>query len=136
MSYMKYILSKTGRFPQWKPRVEDVLDAATRAHEVKNIVTPSRNWYYYVIPASYNVRYLYDLVRVFSANGIILRPHKSHNYGSIIFRVPNRGQKFMRDVTRVSQDVDNFKRVLAERNIDMSPSDFARLLTKMRSRDR
>ena len=29
-----------------------------------------------------------------------------------------RGQHFMRDVMRVSQDADNFKRVLAERGID------------------
>ncbi|MBO4700999.1 MAG: hypothetical protein J5620_04620 [Alphaproteobacteria bacterium] len=120
MVYMKYLLSKTGRHPEWQPGIEDVLRAATMAHEVKDVVTPHKRGYYYVIPTSYNIRYLYDLTRVFRANGVILRPHKSHKYQSVVFRVPKRGQQFMKDVIRVNQDIDNFQTILAEHNLKMS----------------
>lgn len=43
MVYMKYILSKTGLFPKWEPKIEDVLYAATKAHEVKYVITPRRH---------------------------------------------------------------------------------------------
>lgn len=118
MVYAKYLLWKTGVFPKWEPRVDDVLYAAIKAHEVKFVVTPHKHGYYYVIPANYNIEYLYNLVRVFRANGIILRPHRSHNYNSIVFRVPAHGQSFIRDVVRVSHDADNFKQVLTERGIN------------------
>lgn len=136
MVYAKYVLWKMGLAPQWEPKIEDVLYAATRAHDVKKIVTPNRHWYYYVIPARYDIRYLYDLTRVFRANGVILRPHKSRNYNSIIFRVPNRHQQFMHDVARVNKEVDAFGNVLAEHNIEMSKADIAKLLLKTRHKDK
>ena len=120
MGYAKYLLWKTGLCPQWEPSVEDILYVAIKSHEVKCVVTPNGRKYYYVIPANKNVRYLYDLVRTFGANGVVLRPHKSYKYDSIVFRVPVRGQHFMRDVVRVNQDASNFGRVLAEHGVDVS----------------
>lgn len=136
MVYMKYILSKTGLFPKWEPKIEDVLYAATKAHEVKYVITPRRHGFYYVIPANYDIRYLYDLTRVFRANGIILRPHRSHNYNSVVFRVPAHGKHFMRDVMRVSQDADNFQRVLAERGIDAGNVNIRDMIDRIKQKRR
>lgn len=123
MVYMKYLLSKTGMFPKWEPQVSDVLRAAFQAHEIKNVITPSGKSYYYVIPADSNFRHVYELVRVFRANGIILMPHRSRKYNSIVFRVHNRGQRFMYDAMRVNLNAGSFQDVLAERKLEMPKDD-------------
>ena len=115
MIYAKYLLSKTGLFPKWEPQVSDVLRAAFRAYEVKDVTTSRGRRYYYVIPMDNNLGHMYDMVCVFRANGVILRPCRGEGGGTVAFRVPNRGQEFMRDVLRVNQNANNFQKVLAER---------------------
>lgn len=132
MVYMKYILSKTGWFPKWERGIEDVLNAASMVYDVKDVVTPRRNRYYYVIPNDYNIRHMWDMLRVFRANGVILRPHRSGNYNSLVFRVPNHGQRFMRDVMRVSQDADNFQKVLSEHKIDVPDNKTLKMFQKFK----
>lgn len=73
---------------------------------------------------------------MFRANGIILRPHRSHNYNSIVFRVPAHGKHFMRDVMRVSQDADNFQRVLAERGIDAGNVNIRDMIDRIKQKRR
>lgn len=136
MVYMKYLLGKTGWFPKLEPNVEDVLIASDMVYAVKNVVTPHKGRYYYVIPTNYRIRYLYDLLRIFRANGVWLQPHKSKNYHARVFRVRDKGQIFMRDVMRVCQDYDNFQKVLAERNVQMPSQSFQDLLKKLEQRDR
>lgn len=131
MVYMKYVLSKTGWFPKWERGVEDVLSAASMVFDVKNVVTPSDRHFYYVILSDKSFRNIHNVLRLFRANGVILRPHRSHKYSGVVFRVPNYGQQFMRDVMRVNQDIDNFQTVLKERNIEMSAENSA-LLRKFR----
>ena len=46
MSYTKYILNKTGLFPKWNPRVEDIFDVARNY----DVTTVKGLGYYYVIP--------------------------------------------------------------------------------------
>lgn len=123
MVYMKYLLSKTGLFPKWEPQISDVLRAAFQSHEIKNVVTPRGKYYYYVIPMNSNLRHMYELARVFRANGVILLPHKSRKYDTVVFRVRNHGQPFMRDAMRVNMDAGNFQKILAERNLEMKKDD-------------
>ena len=123
MVYMKYVLSKTGWFPKWERGVEDILDAASMVYDVKNIVTPHKNHYYYVMTDNYSIRHLHGMLRLFRANGIFLRPHKSREYSGLVFRVPNHGQRFMQDVMRVTQDANNIHKVLSERGLDMPLSE-------------
>lgn len=115
MAYMKYLLSRTGLFPKMEPGIEDVLKAATIAHEVKYVTRNGRG-YYYVIPASKNLAHLRELMQLFSSNGVILRPHKSEHYDCLVLVVPYRGQKFMHDVAMVNRDEKNFQDVLEEYN--------------------
>ena len=123
MVYMKYVLSKTGWFPKWERGVEDILDAASMVYDVKNVVTPHENHYYYVMTDNYSIRHLHGMLRLFRANGVFLRPHKSREYSGRVFRVPNHGQQFMQDVMRVTKDVNNIHNVLSERGLDMSLSE-------------
>ena len=132
MVYMKYILSKTGLFPQWEPKIEDVLYAAGQVHDIKTIITPYGDGYYYIIPLCHDNSYLRNLLRLFRANGIFLRPHKSHKYNSWVFRVPNHGQTFVRDVARVNKDAEKFKDVLVERGIDMPRESVIKMVEKLK----
>lgn len=142
MVFMKYVLGQTGFFPQWEPKVDDVLLAATLAHDVdrqkvRNFVYRRRGrMYYYVIPNTHNVRYLNDLLRVFRANGVILRPHKSRTYREVVFRVPDRGQDFMVDVMRVNHDVDKFQKVLSEHDVQMSRADVLNKVVQIKQKYR
>lgn len=119
MIYAKYLLSKTGLFPKWKPQAADVLSAAFRADKIQDVTTSGGRKYYYVMPMDTNVRHVYDMVCLFRANGIILRPCQALDGQSVVFRVPNRGQQFMHDVMRVNQNANNFQTVLAEYNARM-----------------
>ena len=110
MSYTKYVLSKTGWFPKWEPGANEVLDAANKVFEVK----AKPNGYFYIFPQKNDLRYLRELVEIFKSNGIILRPHYSKHYGTFVFRVPNDGQRFVRDVMRVNNDRGEFQNVLKE----------------------
>ena len=135
MVFMKYLLGQTGFFPQWEPRVDDVLYAATLAHEIerhkfKNRFMAHGKWYYYVIPKHYKISYLYDLTRVFRANGVILRPHKSHTFKGVVFRVPSHGQDFMRKVRIVNENIDNFQKILSEYDLQMSKADIDKIVRK------
>lgn len=116
MIYAKYLLSKTGLFPKWEPQVSDVLRAAFCAYAVKDVITSRGRRYYYVIPMNTNVQHMYDMARIFRANGVILRPCRGMDGVSVAFRVPNRGQEFMRDVMRVNENANNFQSVLAAYN--------------------
>lgn len=116
MIYAKYLLSKTGLFPKWNPQAADVLRAAFRAHAVKDVVTSRGRRYYYVIPMDTNVQHMYDMARIFRANGVFLRPCRGTDGASMAFRVPNRGQQFMCDVKSVSENANNFQPVLAAYN--------------------
>lgn len=118
MVYMKYVLNKMGWFPKWERGIEDVLSAASMVDKVRNVVTPRGRHYYYVMLNDYNIHYVHNVLRLFRANGVILRPHKSHNYGKWLFRTPNHGQQFMCDVMRVNKDVNNFEKVLDERGLN------------------
>lgn len=136
MVYMKYLLGKTGWFPKLEPNVEDVLIASDMVYAVKNVVTPNKSHYYYVIPANYEIKYLYNLLRIFRANGVWLKPHKSKNYNARVFRVRDKGQIFMRDVARVYQNIDNFQKVLSEHDIQTPSQSLSDLLNKLEQRDR
>ena len=134
MGYGKYLLSKTGLFPSLDPVAEDVLNAADKVFEVKDVVTSRRDRYFYIIPESYKKAYISELMSIFSSNGIILRPHHSKHYNCLLFRVPNRGQKFMYDVMRVCNNSKEFQNVLQEYVTRKQKVLFPRLTQKLRSR--
>lgn len=112
MILVKYILSKTGLFPQWQPQVSDVLEVALDAHEIKRVTTPRGAKYFYVIPAISNREINAKLVRTFRANGIILRRHHSEHYNTDVYRVRDRGQQFMCDAVAVSHHAGNFQKIM------------------------
>ena len=114
MIYMKYLLAKTGMFPKWTPQVSDVLCAAFRAHEVKLVTTKHGREYYYIMPMTHNTQQAYEMVRMFRANGVILHPRWDGENKRFVFRVRNRGQRFMHNVMRVNENANNFQDVMAE----------------------
>lgn len=114
MIYMKYLLAKTGMFPKWEPQVSDVLCAAFRAHEIKLVTNKHGREYYYVMPMTHNTQQAYEMVRMFRANGVILRPCHDKENNRFVFRVRNRGQRFMHNVMRVNENANNFQDVMAE----------------------
>lgn len=136
MVYIKYLLGKTGWFPKLEPKVEDVLIASDMVYAVKNVVTPHKVHYYYVVPAKYDIKYLYELLRIFRANGVWLKPHRSKHYNARVFRVRNKKQMFMYDVIRVCQDMDNVQTVLAEHDIQTPSQSLLDLLNKLEQHDR
>lgn len=115
MVYMKYLLGKTGLFPRCEPQAYDVLKAAFRAYEIRKTVNARGKKYFCVVPTTYNRKEVYDMVRVFRANGVFLMPRKSKekNRSGIVFWVRDRGQRFMQDAYIVNQNADNFQQVLA-----------------------
>lgn len=114
MGLAKYFLAKTGWFPKWEPCADDVLNAANLVFEIKNVHNSRGKWFYYIIPSSTDPQHLVKITRLFRANGVILRPHRSKNYKSLVLRVPDHEQKFMQDVMAVHQDSRKFQDVLAE----------------------
>ncbi len=136
MVYMKYLLGQTGLFPKWEPKVEDVLEAIGELDEVKNIVTPRGDCYYYVIPLSYDLRSIHRMLRLFRANGVWLVPHVSRNYYQVVFRARNNGQEFLRDVMRVNRDIENFHKVLQERGIDHPSEQTLKAFEKLKYQQR
>ena len=115
MGYMKYLLYKTGWFPKYEPAVSDVLDAAVKVHAVKTVVTPKGRHYFYVFPMRKDWTYVADLMRLFRSNGVILRPHRSLHYRGLVLRVPNRDQEFMNNVMNVSNDTDEFQKLVLQK---------------------
>ena len=115
MGYMKYLLYKTGWFPKCEPNVSDVLEVAIAVHEIKEVVTPNGRAYFYVFPASQDVTYLKNLMRLFRSNGVVLLPHRSRHYEGWVLRVPNHKQKFMLNVMRVNNDRADFQKLLLQR---------------------
>jgi hypothetical protein len=118
MVFMKYVLSKTGLFPKWEPQVSDVLEVALDAHEVKRVTTPRGAKYFYVIPAFTNREVNVKIIQKCRANGILLRPHYSAHYNMTVYRVRDRGQQFMRDVTEVSRNADVFQDIMLRRETE------------------
>ena len=116
MSYAKYVLSKTGLFPKLDPSAADVLDAVNRLYEIDEVETKRGHRYYYIIPLNDDLKYLRGLTDIFSSNGVILRPHRSKHYQRIVFRVPNRSQRFLSDVMDVYQDRAKYQNVLVSYN--------------------
>ena len=115
MVYMKYLLGKTGLFPKCEPQVSDVLRAAFQAHEIRKTRNARGKKYFCVIPATYNFKEIYGMVRVFRANGVFLIPRvpkKNNRNQSVVFWVRDRGQQFMQDALRVNQNANNFQKVL------------------------
>ncbi|MBR6363527.1 MAG: hypothetical protein IKS08_00345 [Alphaproteobacteria bacterium] len=106
MGYAKYVLSQTGLFPRWEPNAAGALDAANKVFEIKY----HENGYYYIIPSKTDLRYLYDMVDIFASNGVILRPHKSGHYRCFVFRVPNNGQQFIKDVRHLIENPSESER--------------------------
>ena len=115
MVFVKYVLSKTGLFPQWQPQVSDILEVVLDAYEIKRIRTPRGGHYFYVIPAFSNNLVNAKMLRKFRANGIILRPHYSRNYNMLVYRVRDKNQQFMLDATEVSRDASKFQEIMEQR---------------------
>ena len=118
MIFMKYVLSKTGLFPKWEPQVSDVLEVALNSHEVKRVRTKRRIKYFYIIPMMSNAAVVDSLVRKCRANGVILRRHYSKHYNTIVYRVRDRDQQFMRDVLEVSSHAGKFQDIMQRRETE------------------
>ena len=118
MAYVEYLLGKTGLFPKYRPQASDVLKAAFRAYEIRKAVNARGKKYFCVVPTTYNRKEIYDMVRVFRANGVFLIPRKSkeNNRNGIVFWVRDRGQQFMQDAYLVNQNANNFQQILAHYN--------------------
>lgn len=118
MLLVKYFLSKTGLFPKWEPQVNDVLEVALESYEVKRVTTPHGEKYFYVFPAFANSEVASKIVRKCRANGVILHRHHSRHYDTYVYRVRDRGQRFMHDVMRVSQHAGNFQEIMKRRETE------------------
>ena len=116
MSFGRYLLYRATHITKWEPQVSDVLDVVNSVHSIKEVVTPRGRHYFYVFPVYYDFAHVADLLRTFRSNGVFLRPHKSRNYGELVWRVPDRGQQFMSDVMRVMSDGDEFQKMLIQRS--------------------
>lgn len=115
MSFGKYLLYRVGHFKKWEPDVSDVLNAAISVHSIKKVVNSRGRHYFYIFPVYSDFAHVSGLLRTFRSNGVILRPHKSHNYGELVWRVPDRKQKFISDVMDVINDKDAFQMMLAKK---------------------
>ena len=115
MVFLKYLLAKTGWFPNWEPRSSDVLSAALRASHVHHIEKKGKS-FFYIIPLDFNLKHTYEMLRVYRANGIFPLPHKSKWFETIVFRVRDRGQQFMYDVYKVNHDAEKFYDVITRYN--------------------
>ena len=114
MASVKCLLGKTGLFPKWEPQASDVLCAAFRAHEIRKVQNAHGKKYFCIMPSTYNIKEIYNMVRVFRDNGVFLIPKKPKK--SIVFWVRDRGQQFMQDAFMVNQNANNFQQVLARYN--------------------
>lgn len=105
MGYIKYALSKTGWFPKYEPKPADVSEASGKIFQIKLI----QKGYYYIFPEKHvsdkrvKLEDLIALFDVFASNGIILRPHYSEFYHEFVFRIPNKGQKFIQRVKGLNE---------------------------------
>lgn len=99
MGYVRYVLSQTGLFPRWEPNAASALEAAGKISEIKD----EQNGYYYILSDRYNLSYLCSVFEIFASNGVILRPYKSKDDGRFVFRVPNNGQQFIKDVKHLNE---------------------------------
>lgn len=111
MSLVKYYLNKKFNLtPRWEPHVDDVLSAALAVYRVHRVKRPNGKHYFYVMPSANNLRYMLDVMRVFRANGIVLIPHKSKEYGDKwVLVVRDRGQQFMSDVRHTNKETEYFR---------------------------
>ncbi|MBO7509133.1 MAG: hypothetical protein J6T57_02570 [Alphaproteobacteria bacterium] len=109
MGYIKYCLYETGLFPRLEPQISDVLDAALWVDWVKEDMTSHGRSYYYVMPTKSTIRSYVNIAWVFRENGVLLRLYRSKQYGGVVFRVPNRGQDFIKNVKAVNENVDVFQ---------------------------
>ena len=119
MASVKCLLGKTGLFPKWEPQASDVLCAAFRAHEIRKVQNAHGKKYFCIMPSTYNIKEIYNMVRVFRDNGVFLipkKPKKNNRTQSIVFWVRDRGQQFMQDAFMVNQNANNFQQVLARYN--------------------
>ena len=115
MGFGKYLLYRATHVAKWEPQISDILDVVNSVHSIKEIVTPRGRHYFYVFPVCFDFEHLSDLLQKFRSNGVILRPHKSRNYGELVWRVPDRKQKFISDVMDVINDKDAFQMMLAKK---------------------
>ena len=115
MIFVKYVLSKTGLFPQWEPQVSDILEVALNSHVVKRVHTPRGVKYFYIIPAMPNSATTSSIVRKCRANGVILHSHYSKHYDTRVFRVRDRNQQFLRDVAEVNHNAATFQEIMNKR---------------------
>ena len=88
------------------PRSEltDVYDAARIPKFVKNVIDDEEKHYFYVVPWRGKKADLIALWFLFRRNGVILTPHKSGYYNSIVLRCRDKRQKFMRDVCEINRN--------------------------------
>ena len=124
MSYVKYLLGKTGLFPKCEPQIYDVLKAAFQAYEIRKTQTARGHKYFCVIPGTYRLDDINKMVQLFRANGVFLvpkKPKKTNNCKTIVFWVRDRGQPFMQDTFRVNQNANNFQQVMHRYNNRKSP---------------
>ena len=129
MAYVKYLLGKTGLFPKCEPQAYDVLKAAFQAYEIRKVQNAHGKTYFCVMPGTYNLQDIYNMVLLFRANGVFLvpkKPKESNNCKTVVFWVRDRGQQFMQDAFHVNQNADNFQQVLNRYNNAKTP-----LLKKM-----
>ena len=71
------------------------------------------------MPSTYNIKEIYNMVRVFRDNGVFLipkKPKKNNTTQSVVFWVRDRGQQFMQDAFVVNQNSNNFQNVLERYN--------------------
>ncbi len=101
MVFMKYVLSRTGFFPGCEPDVSDVLSAVRCVQDLKNLHDNRGVWYWYVKPKVWNAKSVMHMMRLFRANGVFLRPHRSKNYNEWFLVVRDRNQHFINDVDTV-----------------------------------
>lgn len=97
-----------------RSELTDVYNAARIPKFVRGIVDADDNHYFYVVPWANKKSDLIALWFLFRRNGVILTPHKSGFYNSIVLRCRNKNQKFMRDVCEINRNPNMYKEWLRQ----------------------
>lgn len=120
MVFMKYLLSRTGLFPQYEPDVSDVLTVANKVRRVKRLRNDLGGRYWYVFPKNRKRHNIKDMVRLFRANGVLLHSHYSETYNEWVWITRDWNQQFMSDVKKVVSDETSFEKIAKRREREIA----------------